>query len=116
MVLPWLLFSLLAGVLIDRFSHRTLMVITSAFRAIVIGTLAFIVFQGWINLPILIISTFLIGVSKVIFDSTAQTTVTRVVERDRLEKENGYMVTSITTMDDIIGKGFAPNLQFLCSL
>jgi MFS family permease len=63
-VLPWLLFSLPAGVLIDRFSHKTLMVITGVLRAIVLGILAFIVYQGWVNIPILILSTFMIGIAK----------------------------------------------------
>lgn len=105
MVLPWLLFSIPVGLLIDRVSHQTLMVMTSAFRGIVLSFLAFIVFQNWVNIPILILATFFIGVAKVIFDSTAQTTIPTVVGRDQLERANGYMVTSITTMDDIIGKG-----------
>jgi MFS family permease len=105
MLLPWLLFSLPVGILIDRFSHKTIMVVTSFFRAIIIGTLALIVYLDWVNIPILIFLTFFIGVAKVFFDSTAHTTIPTVVGRDQLERANGYMVTSITTMDDIIGKG-----------
>lgn len=105
MVLPWLLFSLPAGVIIDRFSQKTLLVYTNIFRAVFIGLLSFIVFQGWINLPLLILSTFLIGITKVIFDSTAQATVPLIVRENQLEKANGYMFASITTMDDIVGKG-----------
>lgn len=104
--LPWLLFSIPVGLLIDRYSHKQLMVITSIFRVTVLGILALLVYLGWINIPLLIMFTFLIGMAKVVFDSTAQTTVPTVIgEREQLERANGYMVTSITTMDDIIGKG-----------
>src|SRR5699024_12273796 len=34
----------------------------------------------------------------------SQTTIPNVVGRDSLERANGYMVTSITTMDDIIDR------------
>lgn len=105
MVVPWLLFSIPVGLLIDRVSHKTLMVATSAFRCVILCLLALLVFQNWVTIPILIAATFFIGVAKVVFDSTAQTTVPTVVGRDQLEKANGYMVTAITTMDDIIGKG-----------
>lgn len=113
MVLPWLLFSLPVGVLIDRVSHRTLMVFTSFLRFMILSLLAIMVYFDWINIYWLIIFTFFIGVAKVIFDSTAQTTVSKVVEHNHLEKANGYMVTSITIMDDIVGKGIG---GFLLSL
>lgn len=103
--LPWLLFSIPVGVLIDRYSHKTLMVMTSVFRGIILAMLALLVYFGWINISLLIVFTFLIGMAKVVFDSAAQTTIPNVVGRDSLERANGYMVTSITTMDDIIGKG-----------
>src|SRR5699024_8638847 len=103
--LPWLLFSIPVGVLIDRYSHKTLMVMTSVFRGLILAMLALLVYFGGINISLLIVFTFLIGMAKVVFDSAAQTTIPTVVGRDSLERANGYMVTSITTMDDIIGKG-----------
>lgn len=105
MVLPWLLFSLPVGVLIDRISHQRLMVFSSLFRFMILALLVLLIFYEWIHITLLVVFTFFIGVAKVIFDSTAQTTVPKVVGKQQLEKANGYMVTSISTMDDIVGKG-----------
>jgi MFS family permease len=47
--LPWLLFSLPSGALVDRLDRRLLMGTVDAFRAGVIGVLGLAVLGGWVG-------------------------------------------------------------------
>jgi MFS family permease len=101
--LPWLLFSLPFGVLIDRIPRHQLMAVGSLLRAAMITILTVAVFGGWATLPLLIIVTFVFGTAKVMFDSTTQTMVPMVVEKDQLERANGLFSSATIITSDILG-------------
>ncbi|MEJ8545581.1 MFS transporter [Brevibacillus borstelensis] len=105
--LPWLLLSLPFGVIIDRFPRNVLMIISSTIRAITISILAFATIGGWVSLPLLIIVTFLFGAAKVMFDSTIQTVVPIIVEKQQLERANGLFSTAQLITSDILGGALA---------
>jgi MFS family permease len=91
--LPWLVFSLPAGVITDRYDRRTLMVISYAARAALTLLVAFVVLgkQGGLPGPdtisdaatvittdtslyvLVLIATLLLGVAEVLYDNSAQT-------------------------------------------
>lgn len=90
--LPWLLFSLLAGVLIDRF--RRTAVLASAFlvqaaAAVLLGVAAS---AGWLTLPLLLVVSFVVVTAQVLGDGASGALVPDVVPKDRLAAANARMI------------------------
>ncbi|MDH5421115.1 MAG: MFS transporter, partial [Acidimicrobiia bacterium] len=107
--LPWLIFSLPAGVITDRYDRRLLMVGANILRTIMtIGVaLAVLAKQGVLPGPnqvgdptitittdltlyaVVLLAAFLLGMAEVIHDNSAQTFMPAVVHKELLEKANG---------------------------
>jgi MFS family permease len=82
-LLPHLLFSLPAGVWMDRVrSRRRLMILFDLGRAVVVGSIAVTFVVGALSLPQLFITTFVAGTLGVAFDLGWSTQFVTVVERD----------------------------------
>ena len=81
-LLPHLLFSLPAGVWLDRVHRRRrLMIWADIARAVVIGSLAVAYLLGALTLVQLFIVTFLVGTLAVVFDISWSTVFVSVVDR-----------------------------------
>ncbi len=108
--LPWLLFSLPAGVITDRHDRRTLMMTANMIRAAITLVVAFVVLsqQGVLPGPdevaagavigtdvmlysAVLVATLLLGFAEVIYDNSAQTFMPAIVHVDQLEKANGRL-------------------------
>ena len=109
--LPWLLFSLPAGVITDRHDRRTLMVIANSIRGVLTLGVAFVVLgrQGTLPGPdeiedaligvdtdvalylLVIAATLLMGFAEVLYDNSAQTFMPAIVHRSNLERANGRL-------------------------
>lgn len=108
--LPWLVFSLPAGVITDRFDRRRLMVSANTIRAILTLLVAVAVLSRQGSLPLseavtdatavttdaplylmVLLATLLFGFAEVIYDNSAQTLLPSIVHVDNLEKANGRM-------------------------
>jgi MFS family permease len=109
--LPWLLFSLPAGVITDRHDRKRLMVTSNTIRAIVTVGIATVVMGRQNSLPapdvlsdaatvistdtslylLILIATLLLGIAEVLYDNSAQTFLPSIVHVDNLEKANGRM-------------------------
>ena len=119
--LPWLLFSLPAGVITDRFDRRTLIVWSNAIRAAL--TLAVglaLVFRG-ADLPTpeqvtagivhndvllyvaVLIATLLLGSAEVIGDNASQTFMPAVVKPHQLERANGRLWAAEQVANTFVG-------------
>ncbi|CAM3845100.1 hypothetical protein BS11774_19800 [Bacillus subtilis] len=105
--LPWLLFSLPFGILIDRYPRNLLMAVSGTVRAVMILLLTVLIILGWATVPLLIILTFLFGTAKVMFDCTAQTIVPMVVKSKQLEKANGLFASVQLIASDLLGGALA---------
>ena len=55
--LPWLLFSLVSGGLVDRLDRKRVIAVAGALRAVLLGTLGVAVALGLANLPLLYITS-----------------------------------------------------------
>jgi hypothetical protein len=105
--LPWLLFSLQAGVLTDVFDRRRLMVIANTLRAVVAaGSAAAVVFDV-MSLPALYLAAFLLGMCEVVFDNTSQAILPSIVQRDRLERANGNIMGAQMVIADFVARPLA---------
>jgi len=104
MRLPWLLFSLPAGVLIDLLPRKRLMVLMNMGRAVITALLAIFVFRSQVTWPLLTLMAFLFGTTGVMFNSTTQTVVPSIVERSGLERANGLLNAAQLITSDILGR------------
>jgi MFS family permease len=120
--LPWLIFTLHAGVITDRFDRRKLIVAMDAARGILTLVVGAIVLLNKDSLPslnelssitdletnwplyiTLLITAFLFGLAEVLRDNSAQTLMPSVVEADNLEKANGRLWSAESLTNSFIG-------------
>ncbi|WP_225630785.1 MFS transporter [Streptomyces solaniscabiei] len=88
---PVLLLSLFAGACVDRWRTRTTMVLTDAGRTLALAAAASAGLLGLLGLPGLLALAFTVGTLSVFFDVAYQTSLVRLVERDRLVQGNSAL-------------------------
>lgn len=101
--LPWLLFSLASGALVDRLDRRRVMGAFNYARAGAIGLLSIAVLLDFANLPLLYAVFFVVGVCETFFDNASQTILPSVVPRESLEKANGRLEGARIVTNDLAG-------------
>ena len=102
--LPWLLFSLQAGVLGDLLDRRRLMVSANTVRALVAGGAAAAMALDVMTLPLLYAGAFVLGMCEVLFDNTSQAILPAIVPRDRLERANGNIMGAQMVIADLVAR------------
>ena len=120
--LPWLIFTLHAGVITDRFDRRKLIVAMDTIRGVLTLIVGAIVLLNKDSLPslndlssitdletnwplyiTLVITAFLFGLAEVLRDNSAQTLMPSVVQSENLEKANGRMWSAEALTNSFIG-------------
>jgi MFS family permease len=120
--LPWLIFTLHAGVITDRFNRKHIIVAMDSLRGVLTIAVGFFVFlerdslpslnelTSLANLPtnytlytVILITAFLFGLAEVLRDNSAQTLMPAVVEDKDLEKANGRMWSAESLTNSFIG-------------
>ena len=103
--LPWLLFALVSGALVDRWDRKRVMWVVDAVRFAIVGTLAWAVAADVATIPLLAVVSFVLGVGETLFDSAAQSIVPAVVGREsnRLEQANGQMYAAEIVTNQFVG-------------
>ena len=81
---PHLLLALLAGVWVDRWRTRTVMVLTDLGRTLTLGVVAVAALLGGLGLPALLAAAVVVGTLSVFFDIAYHASLVRLVPRDRL--------------------------------
>ena len=100
--LPWLLFALPGGVLVDRVDRRRLMVSIDWIRVVAMSILATALLTGWSSIALLDAVLFVINTGEVVFRSASQAMVASVVPRARLERANGWLVGGTTLTQNML--------------
>jgi MFS family permease len=101
--LPWMLFSLPAGAIVDRYDRATLMWRSQAVQAvIVVGITIGIVFHQ-ANIALLALAGFGLGCAEVIFSNAAQAMLPALVPPELLAKANGSQQISLTVGESFLG-------------
>ncbi len=90
--LPWLLFGLAAGVVIDRVDRRRAQVVALAVRAGVLATGAVLGFTGALTMPLLVCLVLAYGATEVFADLGATAIVPELVPAERLSAANGRVI------------------------
>jgi len=103
--LPWLLFGLLSGALLDRWDRRRVMWVVDAGRFAVVGGLAVAVLFDQASIALLAAVGFLLGSGQTLVDTGAQSILPALVSRDaqRLEWANGRLVGTQVVTQELAG-------------
>ena len=120
--LPWLIFTLHAGVITDRFNRKRIIVAMDSVRGLLTIAVGFFVYLERESLPslneltsltdletnytlysVILVTAFLFGLAEVLRDNSAQTLMPAVVEDKDLEKANGRMWSAESLTNSFIG-------------
>jgi Na+/melibiose symporter-like transporter len=99
--LPWLLFAVLAGALVDRVDRRRAMIVANLGRAVVVGGAGLLVLSGGMTIWMVYVAALLIGTAETVADSAANVMIPALVERGRLEDANSKLQAC-----EIVGQTF----------
>jgi MFS family permease len=120
--LPWLIFTLHAGVITDRFNRKRIIVAMDTLRGLLTITVGIFVYLERDSLPslnelssltnletnytlysVILVTAFLFGLAEVLRDNCAQTLMPAVVEDKDLEKANGRIWSAESLTNSFIG-------------
>ena len=120
--LPWLIFTLHAGVITDRFNRKRIIVAMDSARGLLTIAVGIFVYLERDALPslneltsltdletnytlysVILVTAFLFGLAEVLRDNSAQTLMPAVVEDKDLEKANGRMWSAESLTNSFIG-------------
>jgi len=101
--LPWLLLSLPAGAVVDRYDRVTLMWRAQAIQAAVVTMIAILIVFREADIEVLAAAGFLLGSAEVIFSNAAQAVLPALVPSELLPKANGSQQVSLTVGESFLG-------------
>jgi len=101
--LPWLLLSLPAGAVVDRYDRATLMWRAQAVQAAVVTIIAVLVVVHQASIEVLAAGGLLLGSAEVIFSNAAQSILPALVPPELLPKANGSQQVSLTVGESFLG-------------
>jgi MFS family permease len=90
--LPYLLFGLLAGVLVDRCRRKPVLVAADLARFALVGLIPMLAALDRLTMPVLIVLMALVGTLSLAYDAAHQSFVPRLVPRDRLTEANARLM------------------------
>jgi MFS family permease len=92
--LPWILFTLPAGVWVDRMRRRPILIGADLARAVLLTSIPIAFLGGWLTLIQVYVVAFLAGTFEVFFDVAYQSFLPSIVERDELVEGNSKLELS----------------------
>jgi MFS family permease len=101
--LPWLLFALISGALVDRLDRRRMIVASDIFRAIVLGALGFAVLLDTSPLWTVYLTLFLLGSAETLADNASGALLVSAVPKEHLGKANARLYTTNTIGNQLGG-------------
>lgn len=104
---PWLVFGLPAGMIVDRADRRVVMAVANAIRGGTAVWLALLGVAGELSLMALFIGTLVFGFGETLFDNATNAVIPGVVERGQLDRANGWMQAAQITVDSFVATPIA---------
>ena len=102
-MLPWLLFAIPIGVMVDRVDRRFILAGANATRSAVVGVLAVLIATDHVTIYWLLVASFIIGVCEVAADTTSQSLIPQILEENNFEKGNSRLQISETVIQGFVG-------------
>src|SRR5215216_616824 len=105
--LPWLLFALPSGAIVDRVDRSRAMALANPGRALVVGALALTVITGVVILPIVYAAALVLGFAETIADGAYRAILPSVVEKRQLDEGNAKLQGTELIADSFLGAPIA---------
>src|SRR6476620_5573126 len=87
--LPWLLFALPSGALVDRTDRRVALAMATLARAVTVGALAVFVLTDTGSIGVIYVAAFLVGLAETVYDSASRAILPQVIDPSGLDRANG---------------------------
>ncbi|MBW9108440.1 MFS transporter [Microbacterium ureisolvens] len=100
--LPWLVFGLPAGMIVDRFDRRWIMAFANGLRGLAAVGLALLTVSGALDIWWLFAGVLVFGLGETLFDNATNAIVPGVVKRPALDRANGWLQAAQITIDSFI--------------
>jgi len=101
--LPWPLFGLLGGAVVDRHDRRSVMWTTDTARAVAVGAFTAVLVTSATTIVSLAVLSFLLGAAETLFDNAASAIVAQLVAPGRQERANSWLIGVQTVNSTLIG-------------
>jgi MFS family permease len=101
--LPWALFALISGALVDRWDRRRVMALADAARFVVTGVLVALVAVGHSSIAAILVVAFLLGTAETLFDNASQAILPSIVDDAYLERANGRLFAAEIVTIQFVG-------------
>jgi MFS family permease len=105
--LPWLLFGIPAGILLDRVDRRVAMAVANGLRFAVAALVAMLIATDALTIWSLYGCVLLFGLGETVFDNATTTVVPSLVRRDQLDRANGRMQSAEIVVQNFIATPIA---------
>ncbi len=104
---PWLVFGVPAGMIVDRFDRRRVMALANTVRGAAAVGLAVLTVTGGLDVVWLLIGTLVFGFGETLFDNATNAVIPSVVGRDQLDRANGRIQAAQITIDSFLAQPVA---------
>ncbi|HET9912143.1 MAG TPA: MFS transporter [Anaerolineales bacterium] len=111
--LPWLIFALQAGSIVDRSDRRKVMLWVNGGRLVILFLLTLAVMTGTASLPMLYVAALLLGIGETLVDTALTSIVPSVVSQERLTWANARLTAAQTVTNTFVGPPLAGYLAGL---
>jgi hypothetical protein len=101
--LPWPIFGLIAGVVVDRLDKNQLLLTTQAMRAALGFVTAFGVATGHVSLILLAVFAFTLNIGEVLYDIALHSYLPALVPESMLQQANSRLITAETVVFEFAG-------------
>jgi len=101
--LPWPLFGLLGGAVVDRHDRRSVMWTTDTARAVAVGAFTAVLVTSATTIVSFAVLSFLLGAAETLFDNAASAIVPQLVAPGGLERANSWLFGVQTVNSTLIG-------------
>lgn len=105
--LPWLVFALQAGSIVDRTDRRKVMLWVNSGRLVILLGLTTAVMTGNATLPMLYAAVLLLGIGETFVDTALTSIVPSVVSKERLTWANARLTAAQTLTNTFVGPPLA---------
>lgn len=102
-MLPWLLFAIPIGAIVDNVDRRLALATANSVRMLIAALLSVLIATDHVTIFWLYLITFVVGICEVFADTTSQSLIPVIVENKKLEKANSRMEMTFTVFQDFIG-------------
>lgn len=102
-MLPWLLFGIPIGGLIDRLDRRLTLAVAGSVRLITASAVALAIFNNSMTIWWLYLAAMVIGTSEVFSDTAAQSLLPQTLRKEHIERGNSRMSVAQTVLQSFVG-------------